>query len=112
MTTRVASAGSGSSRGSARSVRRAHQQVDLLAVELLALDLQPDVADDDDRALRARHLHGEIDDGRRLRGSGDQRAVGAAAAGRIAYCGLERVAVTGPSAHAERERARDARRIE
>src|SRR6266487_797702 len=35
----------------ARPVGRAHQQIDLLPIEHVALDLQPDVADDDDRAL-------------------------------------------------------------
>ena len=74
-------------------IRRAHQQIDFLAVEDLALHFQPDVADDDDRAFRARHVHREVHDGARLRGGSDQSPVGAATCRHVTHQRLERVGV-------------------
>src|SRR2546425_35802 len=68
----------------AGAVRRAHQQIDLLAVELRPIHGEADVADDDHGTLGARDLHREVDDAVRLRRGGDDRAIGARAAGQVA----------------------------
>ena len=90
-------------------VRRAHQQIDFLAVENLALDLQADVADDDDGPLGARDFHREVDDGVRLGGRRNQRLVGAASARHVAHERLQLVGRARALLHTERLRAIDAR---
>ena len=96
----------------AGAVRRAHEQVDLFAIEHLALDLQPDVADNHHGPFRPRDLHREIDHGVRFRRSGDECPVGAATARGIADDGLQRIGIARAVLHAEATRAADARGIE
>ena len=87
------------------AVRRAHQQVDLFPIEHFAFDLQSDVADDDDGAFGACHLHREVHDGVRLGGGGDERPIHAPPAGRIADHRLEALGIARAVLHAQAARA-------
>ena len=95
-----------------RAVRRAHQEIDLLAVEHRPIHGEADVADDDHGTLGARDLHREVDDAVRFRGRRDDRAIGTGAAGQVAHQRLQRVGIAGAAVEPERARASDARRIE
>ena len=96
----------------ARAVRRAHEQIDFLLVEDVAVDLQADVAHDDDTPLAARHVHRQIDHGVGFRRRRHDGLVGAVAARDVADQSPERVGIARPVPHAERLRARDATAIE
>ena len=96
----------------ARPVGRAHQEIDFLPIERVALDLQPNVADDDDRALGAGDVHREVHDRMRFRRSRDDGAICSPTAGHVAYHGFQRVGIARALCHPQCPRPIDASRVE
>src|SRR5262249_50627811 len=96
----------------AGSVRRAHQEIDLLPVEHVALHLQADVADNDYDAFGPRDLHRQVDHGVGLGCGGDEGTIDTASAGGIAYQRLQRIGIAGAIREPSARRALDAFGIE
>ena len=86
-------------------VRRAHEQVDFLAIEVDTLRLEADVADDDHPRPSPRHFHGEVEDGVGLGGRGDDDGVDTLTLGEVADQAPETLGVRASIGKAQRHRA-------
>ncbi len=84
----------------AGAVRGRDQEVELLLVHVGALEVEADVADEDDAALLAARLHRLADDLVALGRGGDQDGVGAEAVGQLVDAAREVLARADPVRHA------------